>query len=240
MVSQAYSTKKKWDIIGEVVVDMTQTCFRTGHIAKVFNHTNIALIPKVPLEELVKTLYEQYISQNQSAFIPKRSISDNILLANEDIYSVNHNDKVEGTATIKLDMSKAYDKLEWSFLEKVLRKMGLAENWIKLIYQCVSTVSYSVLLNDSPTDNLQRNGTLRGIKVCKNAPATTHLLFVDDSLLFTSATTKNFTAIKNYLQKYCLTSGKEINFDKSGILFSGTISEHRKAFLANILEIQSI
>ncbi|XP_026384646.1 uncharacterized protein LOC113280206 [Papaver somniferum] len=149
------------------------------------------------------------------------------------MYYVNHNDKVEGTAAIKLDMSKAYDKLEWSFLEKVLRKMGLAENWIKLINQCVSTVSYFVLLNGSPTgffqperglrkgeplspylyiicvealssyiDNLQRNGTLRGIKVCKKAPEMTHLLFADDSLL-------------------------------------RRIPEHRKVLLANIREIQS-
>ncbi|XP_026410193.1 uncharacterized protein LOC113305353 [Papaver somniferum] len=286
--------QKNWDIVGEAVVDMTQTCFRTGHTAKVFNHTNIALIPKVPLAKLViqyrpiglrnliykilsktlanrlKPFMNNIISQNQSAFIPKRSISDNIILANEAIYSVNHNDKVEGTAAIKLDVSKAYDKLEWSFLEKVLRKMGLAENWIKLINQCVFTVSYSFLLNGSPTnffqlerglrqgdplspylhiicsealsyyiDNLQRKDTLSDIKVFKNAPEMTHLLFADDSLLFTSATIENFTAIKYYLQKYFLASRKEVNFDKSGILLSRRIPEHRKALLANILDIQS-
>ncbi|XP_026410850.1 uncharacterized protein LOC113306079 [Papaver somniferum] len=206
----------------------------TGHIAKAFNHTNIALIPKVPLADLVsqyrpiglcnfiykilsktlanrlKPFMNNIISQNQSAFIPNRSISDNILLENEAIYSVNHNDKVEGTAVIKLDMSKAYDKLEWSFLEKVLRKMGLAENWIKLINQCVSTVSYSVLLKGSPTVFFQPEKGLRKL-LC----------------------------YKNYLQKYCLASGQEINFDKSDILFSRRIPEHRKALLANILEIQS-
>ncbi|XP_026383344.1 uncharacterized protein LOC113278817 [Papaver somniferum] len=279
--------------IKKTVVDMTQTCFRTRHIAKVFNHTNIALIPKVPLAELVnqyrriglcnfiykilsKTLanrikpFMNNIISHQSSFIPKRIISDNIILANEAIYSVNHNDKVEGTAAIKLDMSKAYDKLEWSFLEKVLMKMGIVENWIKLINQCVSTVSYFVLLNGSPTgcfqperglrqgdhlspylyiicdealssyiDSLQRNGTLKGIKICKNAPEMTHLLFADDSLLFSSATTENFIIIKGYLQKYCLASGQEINFDKYDILFSRKIPEHRKALLANILDIQS-
>ncbi|XP_026429007.1 uncharacterized protein LOC113324952 [Papaver somniferum] len=115
---------------------MTQTCFRTGHIARFFNYTNIALIPKVPLDELVtkyspigfcnfvykilsktlanrlKPFMNNIISQQQSAFIQKRSISNNILLANEAIYEVNHHDKVDGITATKLDMFKAYDKLE--------------------------------------------------------------------------------------------------------------------------------
>ncbi|XP_026378163.1 uncharacterized protein LOC113272559 [Papaver somniferum] len=254
--------QKHWDIVGEAVVDMTQTFFKTGNIAKVFNHTNIALIPKVPLVELVtqyrpivlcnfiykilsktlanrlKPFMNNIISQNQSDFIPKRSISDNIFLANEAIYVVNHNDKVEGIASIKLDMFKAYDKIEWDFLEKVLTKMGLSNHWVNLINQCVSTVSYSVLLNGSRTAS-KKKGTLEGIKVCKEAPEMTHLLFADDSLLFSKATEKNFRVIKDYLQKYCLASGQEINFEKSGLLFSKKIPEHRKAILDNILDIQS-
>ncbi|XP_026452163.1 uncharacterized protein LOC113352568 [Papaver somniferum] len=185
----------------------------------------------------LKPFMNNIISQNQSAFIPKRSISNNILLANEAIYVVNHNDKVEGIAAIKLDMSKAYDKIEWDFLEKVLTKMGLSNHWVNLINQCISTVSYSVLLNGSPTSS--KKGTLEGIRVCKEAPEMIHPMFADDSLLFSKATEKNFHVIKDYLQKYCLASGKEINFEKSGILFSRKIPEHRKAILANILDIQS-
>ncbi|XP_026446206.1 uncharacterized protein LOC113346871 [Papaver somniferum] len=142
--------KKSWDTVEEVVIDMTQTCFRTGHLTKVFNTTNIALIPTVPLAELVsqyrpiilcnfiykilsktlsnrlKPLMDNIISQNQSAFVPKRCISDNILIANEVVYVVNHHKKKKGIVVIKLDMSKAYDKLEWSFLSKVLLKMALS------------------------------------------------------------------------------------------------------------------
>ncbi|XP_026442510.1 uncharacterized protein LOC113342067 [Papaver somniferum] len=162
--------QKHWHIVGDAVIYMIQTCFRTWNIAKVFNHTNIALIPKVPLAELV--------SQYRPIWLC--------------------------IAPIKLDMSKAYDKLEWGFLEKVLTKIGLSNHWIKLINQCVSTVSYFVLLNGSPTGFFQPE-----------------------------------RVIKDYLQKYCLASGKEINFEKSGILFSRKIPEHRKALLENILEIQS-
>ncbi|XP_026419708.1 uncharacterized protein LOC113315662 [Papaver somniferum] len=67
----------------------------------------------------------------------------------------------------------------------------------------------------------------------------THLMFADDSFLFSKTTEKNFHVIKDYLQKYCLASGQEINFEKYGILFSRKILEHRKAILANILDIQS-
>lgn len=48
---------------------------------------------------------------------------------------------------MKLDISKAYDKLEWRFLEAMMRKLGFDEVWITKIMTCVTTVSYAVLVN---------------------------------------------------------------------------------------------
>ena len=48
---------------------------------------------------------------------------------------------------IKLDMSKAYCRMEWVYLENLMRKMGFNENWIGLIMVCIKTVTYSILVN---------------------------------------------------------------------------------------------
>lgn len=54
--------------------------------------------------------------------------------------------------SIKLDMSKAYDQVEWLFLEKMLFRMGFAFAFIRLLMMCITTASYKVLINGIPSD----------------------------------------------------------------------------------------
>jgi hypothetical protein len=89
-------------------------------------------------------------------------ITDNVLLAYELIHHLKSRRKGgAGLVAIKLDMSKAYDRVEWSFLENIMRKMGFCEEWIRIIMKCVSSVSYKMKVNDSYTHCISPQRGLR-------------------------------------------------------------------------------
>ena len=143
------------------------------------NRTNIALVPKTNnpqrmtkfrpfslcnvvyklvskiLANHLKTILPYIISENQSIFTADRLITDNVLVAYEIMHFLKH--KQGGNDSFmaaKLDMSKAFDRVEWIFVEKVMRKMGFNENWINLVMKCISSMSYSVIINGTMYGNI--------------------------------------------------------------------------------------
>ncbi|OMP02012.1 reverse transcriptase [Corchorus capsularis] len=101
------------------------------------------------LTNRLKVILSDIIRENQSAFVPKRMIYDNAMIAFETIHFMRN--KRRGRKchmALKLDLSKAYDRVEWVFLEESMKVMGFPSKWIYLVMQCVQTVSYSVIVNE--------------------------------------------------------------------------------------------
>ena len=95
---------------------------------------------------------DHLIAAYQNAFIRGRNISDNILIAHE-IFDLMGKKKGRKNCfvALKIDMSKAYDKVNWKFLKVVLVAMNFSPRWICWIMECVSTVEYTLLVNVSRT-----------------------------------------------------------------------------------------
>lgn len=107
----------------------------------------------------LKNVLPKIVIEHQFAFTKDCLISGNILIAFKTLHCIKNYDS--RFMALKLDMSKAYNWVEWSFRENLMRKMGFSERWIGLIMICVKKVSYSILINGEPKGLI--NPT-RGIK----------------------------------------------------------------------------
>ena len=166
--------QKYWQLVGNSVIRAVQAFFHSGHMLNAINHTFITLIPKSYNPESAKnfrpislcsTIYKviakvltnrlkvilgNIIHPLQGAFILERIIQDNILLAHEVFHSFKNKGGKEGWLAIKLDMEKAYDRIEWNYLLVTLSKLGFHTTFIDWIKSCIATVSFSVLVNGIP------------------------------------------------------------------------------------------
>ena len=168
--------KHYWPTIGPSITTAIQRFFESGYLLKEWNATLLVLVPKVtPPQEvnhlrpisLCNVLYKciakclvnrmqrllpALIADYQTAFIPGRHMEDNILLTHELTHTINkqrRNNKF--LAALKLDMNKAYDRVKWDFLLRILTAYGFPAHWVQLIRECISTVSYKILINGVAT-----------------------------------------------------------------------------------------
>jgi hypothetical protein len=161
-----------WDLCGSDIFEATKEWLDRGYFPSSLNETNICLIPKcenhVTMKDLrpislcnvlykmvsklfanrLKGCLEKCVSEEQSAFVEGRSILDNALIAIEVIHALKRKTRGrKGELALKIDISKAYDKVDWGFLRGMLERLGFSNKWIHWIMLCVSSVNYSVLVN---------------------------------------------------------------------------------------------
>lgn len=97
----------------------------------------------------MKVFLSEIISPTQSVFVPRRMITNNILVTYECFHTIKKKrGGREGLCAIKLDMHKVCDWVEWPFLKGIMLELGFQKTWVDFIMQCVSNVEYRVRFSD--------------------------------------------------------------------------------------------
>ncbi|XP_056850940.1 uncharacterized protein LOC130500203 [Raphanus sativus] len=121
--------QKFWDIVKDDLTLMVNKFLTEGIMPDGLNETNICLIPKTTKPNVMAQFRPISLCNDQAKWAQQKM-------------------------AIKTDMSTAYDRMELSFIEAVMRKMGFSETWITWIMRCITSVQYKVLMNGQPRGNI--------------------------------------------------------------------------------------
>ena len=172
-----------WDFVKNEVLGFFKEFHEHARFVKNLNATFLVLIPKKQtmedfkdlrlislvgglykilskvLANRIKRVMDKVISKSQNAFIEGCQILDAVLIANEIVDSSLRRKKC--CLVCKLDIEKTCDSISWEFLYQVLGRMGFGSRWLSWIKWCISTASFSVLINGSPAGFFPSSRDLR-------------------------------------------------------------------------------
>lgn len=159
----AFFYQKGWNFMKNDLLAFVQEAFNNGTLPSDVLVSLVVLIPKVENPERltqfrpislctvlyklvtkvivnrIKLMLPDLIDLTQSSFVPRRQITDNIIVVQEVVHSMSKKRTGKGLMLIKLDLDKAYDRLNWDFLRDTLHSIGLVSSWIDLIMHCTKS-----------------------------------------------------------------------------------------------------
>jgi hypothetical protein len=170
--------QRHWDLLEQDICSAVRGFLSGKDILEGFNDSIIVLIPKVNnpdslsnfrpislcnvvykiaskvLANRLKITLPKIVSEQQSVLVPGRLITDNVLISYECRNTIKKQRAKNPFYALKIDMTKAYDRVEWGYLKGVLVKLGFEANWIDSVMRCVTSMRYAVKVNGNLTDPL--------------------------------------------------------------------------------------
>ncbi|XP_058208253.1 uncharacterized protein LOC131321268 [Rhododendron vialii] len=130
---------------------------------------------------------------------------------------------------LKSHLQKAYDRVEWDFLEALLLKMGFHSRRVQWVMQCISTVNFFVVL-----ERLTVFQVSSFIETALSCPISSLLMMLCCSL---KAGFQSCDRIKKILEIYGIASGQRINFDNSSVTFSSNMCDNDNQLVCDLLDV---
>ncbi|XP_071926081.1 uncharacterized protein [Coffea arabica] len=276
-----------WDIIQFDLLEAVQAFVQGMRLPRSFTSTSIILLPKIAgamqwkdfrpislcnvcskiISKLVSDrlgrVLPALVSPWQTGFVPGRGITDNILLTQELVADLDRRLR-HPNLMLKLDMEKAYDRVEWPFLLYMLRQFGFAEQVVDMFFRLVSNNWFSVLVNGEAAGFFRSSrGVRQGDPVFPGlfvlvaeflGRGLQHLLglqpgrcfatagcpvpylaFADDMLLFTRCSEECLSAIKGFLLEYETASGQRVNVNKSSFFLPLRATPDQEQLVTRVL-----
>ena len=275
-----------WHILGEDLIKAIKSFLKSGRLLKELNHTSITLVPKVQnpsklnefrpisccniiykcisgiLAKRLKALLPKHIDQAQTTFIPRRNISDNILIAQEILRNYHRGDTTS-RFVVKVDLFKAFDTLNWSFLLDLLYKLGFPPKFVGWIRECITTPKFSVNINGELVGFFWSSRGLRqgdpissylfviaidalSMLIHKRVDSDnsfkyhwrcertklTHLCFADDLMIFCGNSIQSATTLQLALHEFSNLSGLIPNKSKSNTFVAGNNIDFKNIILS--------
>lgn len=214
------------------------------------------------LANRLKNLLPRIVSENQSAFIKGLLLMENVLLASEMVKDY-HKDLVSPRCLLKIDISKAFDSVQWEFILKALEVLGFPSKFIHWIRLCITSPSFSVQVNGDLAGYFQ---SARGLRqgcslspylfvLCMNILSKmidkavaqkkfnfhprcqslylTHLCFADDLVVFVEGSKASIEGALSVFDEFAIWSGLKISIEKYSIYMAGVSEAERSSILTN-------